>query len=89
MNTLIISYDLNKQGQNYNELHEAIKRLGSWWHCLDSTWLIKTNYSSVQVRDYLKTYMDANDTLLVVAYGSGAAWSGFGKECSDWLKANL
>ena len=29
-------------GQNYESLIDAIKAIaGTWWHCLDSTWIIK------------------------------------------------
>ena len=42
-----INYDLNQPGQNYDELHEAIKSCcGVWWHYLDSTWLVDTNLTA-------------------------------------------
>ena len=40
MALLLIGYDLTRPGQNYPGLIEGIKELGSWWHCLDSTWLL-------------------------------------------------
>ena len=36
----LISYDLNSPGKNYAQLYAAIQKLGSWWHCLDSTWIV-------------------------------------------------
>lgn len=89
MATYIIGYDLNKTGQNYNDLIEAIKSLGEWWHCLDSTWIIKTDQTITQVRDSLSTRMDANDQLLVAELSGKAAWAGFSEECSSWLTSNL
>jgi len=53
MKTYLIGYDLNKQGQDYTTLIDKIKVLGNWWHCLDSTFIIKTNSSGSQIRDYL------------------------------------
>lgn len=88
MAAYLITYDLNSPGQNYNDLHNAIKDLGTWWHCLDSTWIIKSNLTVVQIRDSLSTKIDKNDSLLVVSI-STAAWKGFSTDCSDWLKSNL
>ena len=83
MKTYLIGYDLNKQGQNYEVLIEKIKAIGSWWHCLDSTWIVKSDYSAVQIRDFLKQFIDANDELLVVLLSGEAAWTGFSDECSQ------
>lgn len=89
MTTFMIGYDLNRPGQNYNELFEAIKALGLWWHCLDSTWIVKSNLTSVQIRDKLAAHIDLNDSLLVAILSGDAAWIGFSDECSSWLKDNL
>lgn len=85
----MIGYDLNSPGKNYSDLIDAIKAIGSWWHCLDSTWLVKTDLSCVQIRDRLRPYIDANDELLVATLTGVAAWTGFDKNCSDWLTSNL
>lgn len=89
MNTYLIGYDLNKSGQDYDSLIEQIKTLGSWWHCLDSTWIVKSNLSATDIRDKLSAYIDSNDELLVAKLSGEAAWTGFSKECADWLKENL
>jgi hypothetical protein len=92
VNTYLITYDLNRPGQNYNELYDAIKKVAvgsSWWHCLDSNWIINSNADSVTVRNSLTPHIDANDSLLVARLSGGAAWTGFNTECSDWLRNNL
>ena len=89
MKSYMIGYDLNAPGKNYDTLFEGIKNLGNWWHCLDSTWIIKSNLTAEQIRDNLKQYVDSNDNLLVATLTGEAAWWGFRKECSDWLKSNL
>ena len=38
-----INYDLKRPGQNYDELYQAIKNCGTWWHYLGSTWLVDTS----------------------------------------------
>lgn len=85
----LIGYDLNKLGQDYTTLIEEIKKLGTWWHCLDSTFIIKSSLTAAVIRDHLKKFIDSNDELLVVCLTGEAAWTGFSKECSDWLKNNL
>ena len=88
MKTYLIGYDL-KTGQDYENLITAIKKYGTWWHCLDSTWLIKTDDTAVEVRDNLKKHIYSNDKLLVAKLSGEAAWFGFSEECSSWLKDNL
>lgn len=89
MNTYLIGYDLDKPGQDYKDLIDKIKSFGTWWHCLDSTWLIKSSLSAKAIRDDLATIIDNNDKLLVARLSGEAAWIGFTGDCSDWLKNNL
>ncbi|WP_192822778.1 SinR family protein [Rufibacter sp. LB8] len=90
MKTYLIGYDLRKTGQDYQNLYDAIKALsGTWWHCLDSTWIIKSNSSAFNICEYLKAHIDNNDKLLVTQIADDAAWIGFDQKCSDWLKQNI
>ncbi len=73
----LITYDLNKAGQDYNSLYEAIKSLGSWAHYLDSTWFVDTSSSASEIRDKLTAIMDKNDYLFV---------SRITKDYAGWLK---
>ena len=86
----VIGYDIHpKVGETYDELTKAIKAIGPWWHCLDSTWLVKSELSAEQVRDIVLAKMKNNDQLLVVTYSRAAAWAGFNEECNSWLRNNL
>lgn len=87
--TYLIGYDLNKSGQDYTTLIGEIKKLGTWWHCLDSTFIIKSRSTAVIIRDHLQKFIDSNDDLLVVALTGEGAWIGFDNDCSEWLKNNL
>ena len=90
MDTYLITYDLNKPGQEYNELYEKIKDLSSiWWHHLDSTWLIKHEGPSTVIRDGITPKLDSNDSLLVVKLTGEGAWRGIDSKGSEWLKKNL
>lgn len=86
MGTLLVGYDLDKPGQNYAALEKKLKSLGAYWHCLDSTWMIKTNLTAAQLRDALKTILDLNDKLMVInVTGVNWAWLGFQGPCATWF----
>lgn len=63
---LLITYDLNRPGQNYNDLYEEIKSAGTWWHHLDSTWIIETHLSPNDWNSRLRKHMDDNDNILII-----------------------
>ena len=89
MSVFLIGYDLKKPGQDYSDLFKAIKTYGTWWHHLDSTWIIETDDSAKEVRDFLANYIDSNDELLVASIAAPAAWRGFNSKGSEWLKKHL
>jgi hypothetical protein len=90
MRTMLVGYDLNRPGQNYAGLIEALKAVPLWWHYLDSTWLLRTNESAVQLRNRLAAHIDSGDELLVIdVTNPEAAWSGFDQSASQWIKDNL
>lgn len=91
MTIYMIGYDLNKKGQDYDSLIEAIKTYGTYWHCLDSTWLVKADGAAIDIVNYLSQFIDANDELLVlgIAPRPDAAWIGFDEQCTEWLSDNL
>jgi len=91
MTIYVIGYDLHPvKGETYEELIAAIKKIGSWWHCLDSTWLVQSDQSATQIRDTLWHHMRADDQLIVVGYAPPkAAWVGFKDDCQSWLTSNM
>ena len=89
MATYLVGYDLNTPGQDYKDLFEAIKGLGTWWHHLDSTWIVQHNGPAKDIRDALRPCLDSNDEMLVVKLTGEGAWTGFNDKGSQWLKNNL
>jgi hypothetical protein len=90
MRTMLVGYDLNRPGQNYTGLIDALKAVPLWWHHLDSTWLLRTEETASELRDRLRPYVDAGDELLVIDVTScAAAWSGFAERGGQWIKDNL
>lgn len=74
MSAYLISYDLDKPGQDYHRLIKELERLGAV-KVLYSEWLFKSTSSAAQIRDYLMGFTDANDMLLVVTLTGEAAWT--------------
>jgi hypothetical protein len=87
MTTYMVGYDLNSPGGDYSGLVAHLKTYPKWWHRLDSTWLISTTATAVQIRDSCKAYLDSNDEILVAVVSAPAAWAGF--DSSQWLHDNL
>jgi len=90
MPAYIIGYDLHPiKGETYDELIEAIKKIGPCWHHLDSTWIVVSELSAAEIRDRLKKHLLKDDQLLVVKSGVESAWHGFNDRGHQWLKDNL
>lgn len=65
----LITYDLNKTGKNYDGVYQAIKDAsdGTWCHFWDSSWLIRSNYSSADsIFEKILPNLDDNDTCFVI-----------------------
>ena len=83
----IVAYDLVSE-RDYDSLYEAIQSYSKWARITDSTWVIVTKRSAVEIRDHLLTVMDGDDRLFVVKSGVEGAWSNV--VCRNkWLKDNL
>lgn len=86
-NLYMVCYDLNSPGQEYSDLYEQIKTYGTWWHHLDSTWIVKSSKTAAEIRDHLGQYIDSDDELLIVKFGSWAG-QGFEKRAYEWIHNN-
>jgi hypothetical protein len=89
MSCLLITYDLNKPGQKYDDLYEEIKSLGSWWHYLDSTWLVSTSLTTKQASDRLRKVMDDSDNLLVLNVTSDDYSGWLPEKAWEWIRKYL
>lgn len=88
MKLYIVTYDLVNPGRNYELLLKKIKEYGKWARLGGSSYLIVAEASAAQIRDNLKTSLDANDKLYVGLMGNAAAWIGLGDEVGNWIHAN-
>lgn len=79
-----ITYDLNKPGQDYEDLIKAIKSY-DYIKVMKSTWFVKSTSSASQIKENLRKYMDDNDLLFVCEINSN--YSGWlRKDVWEWLK---
>jgi hypothetical protein len=87
---LLVGYDLTRPDQDDRALAERLRSFGWWWHGLGSTWIVRTDLTTVQLRDDLRSYVDPADKLLVLdVTGDAGAWSGMSKSESNWLLEQL
>ncbi len=84
----LITYDLNKTGQNYTKLLEVIRSYGAWARLSESSYAIVTNEFVEVTYNKLKPYFDPNDNLLILTL-AGAHIGQNSQEVVDWLRNNL
>ena len=83
----VVSYDLRKPDRNYEDLIRELKSFGTWWHQTSSVWIIVTSKTAVEVRDYLKQFIDINDKLFVSRISNNWAATGFSEQEYNWVKS--
>ncbi len=71
----IITYDLNKPGQDYTTLINEIKKY-DFIKVMESTWFVKSIKSADEISNSLKRFIDNNDRLFVSEITSN---------CQGWL----
>jgi iron-sulfur cluster repair protein YtfE (RIC family) len=80
-----IVYDLNRPGQNYPELIEALKGVDSI-HPQYSMWLVNVNQTIDSLTQALMAHIDANDRLFVSVIVKGG-WRHYGMPATQkWLQ---
>jgi hypothetical protein len=83
----LVTYDLKKPGQDYKDLHEAIKGCGTWWHYLESTWLLKTSLTATQIFERLQPYLDSNDRILIIRVTPNDKSGWLTQDAWNWINA--
>ena len=89
MAAVLITYDLNRPGQDYPELYEAIESLGECWHELDSTWILATQLRPDQVMERLAEELDKSDSLLIIDITRATYQGLLSQKAWDWLARHV
>lgn len=90
MNKYLITYDLkNTPLSAYAPLHDEIKGIsGSWWHYLESTWVIKgTSMSADAISNKLLPHIRQGDRLLVIKIDTVDKQGWLPKDAWNWLNS--
>ncbi|MGD9808241.1 MAG: hypothetical protein AB7E76_09930 [Deferribacterales bacterium] len=84
MSVYNITYDLNRTGQDYNNVINTIKSHYNWCHYQKSAFLVETRETAEQIYRRLAPFFDKNDRLLIInVCGYKAGW--LDKEVNDWI----
>lgn len=85
MANYIVTYDLNKRGQNYECITGKLAKMNSF-HAQGSVWFVKSDQTASELVDALKPCLDNNDSLFVSPVSK---WCCTGmKKAADWLNDN-
>jgi hypothetical protein len=87
MSTLLITYDLNKKGQDYNGFYKVIKQY-SWAKLSESSYAIQTGESPISIYNQLALHLDKNDHVYIITLAK--PYYGYGPdEVNTWLSNSL
>lgn len=88
-NNLFISYDLNTPGQDYSNVIEAIKSLGTWAKVQKSVWYVSSRLGAEGAAKKVRPHMDQNDSLIVIdATNKDAYWFNLPDEVSKQIQSH-
>ena len=87
MNVFLVSYDLNKPGQRYEEFYRILNSF-DWARLSESCYAIYTNETPETLLRVFRRNMDANDTIYIAALT--VPYTGFGPNAvNEWLSQRL
>jgi len=82
---LVVTYDLSGPAGAYGDFYDALRRQGTWWHYLKSTWLLSSDKSPKEVFDALQPHMRPSDHILIVEMGE-SYYGSLPKAAWDWIR---
>lgn len=87
-NCYIISFDLKNPGINQQALVNLIKSAKAWAKISDTSYLIASPKTSIEIRDVLMKSLKIGDKIYVSLLGEKSAWYGLDNEVSNWIRNN-
>lgn len=88
MSLYMVSYDLNKPGQDYKKVTDKIESLGSWCHYLDSTYLVKSYLNFETFQKEVTSVADSTDRF-IIAKVDGTVGGWLSTDQWNWINKNL
>jgi hypothetical protein len=84
----LVSYDLRKPGKDYTSLHNTIKSATTWWHYIESTWIIKTDQSIDEWYNKIRSVTDSNDSFILIDITKQKRQGWLPKKAWEWIREN-
>ena len=81
----LLTYDLNRPGQNYPSLFAHIEQCGNAWHGMQNVWFVESSMSAEKILDRVVAAADTGDKVWVSRI-TAAAWFGFPADGSKWVQ---
>jgi len=78
MSVLLVTYDLNRTGQNYTDLLKFIKTHDAWARLSESSYVIETYETPDDVYNKIKKIVDDNDDFFIISLKQ--PWQGWGQK---------
>jgi hypothetical protein len=88
MPALLVTYDLRAPGRNYQRLLDYLQKYPSI-RVVESSWMISTSETAMQVCDEIASYVDSNDRVFVGEVTRNAAWLHLPDAVTAWLNTYL
>ena len=84
----LISYDLKTPNANYDALYDRLKSASSWWHYLDSTWLIYTTESLDTWRQKVQDAIGTDDLFIIIDITKQQRNGWLPKKAWEWIRTH-
>lgn len=84
----MISYDLKGPANSYERLYETIKSYGTWWHYLESTWIVRTCENPQEVYQKLQPALRPEDSLIIFNVTDSGYYGILPPKAWEWIKTN-
>ncbi len=82
----MVTYDFNT-GEIPQSFFDKLIGLGPWWHYINGTWLLSTEFAAADIYSLLQPYLDNNVHLLIAEMGPEmTGW--LPKDAWDWIFKN-
>lgn len=84
----IVTYDLQQPANQYKLLFDELQRSQTWWHYLNSTWIVVRYETLAELGSKLRSLIYQDDRLLIQpAKGPSDGW--LPGDAWEWLQRNL
>jgi len=85
----LVSYDLHRN-RDYTRIINALKEQNAA-RILESVWFVSLSNSAGEVRDWLKGYIDNDDSIIVIELKQDSDWAGIRSQPKgiEWLQKNI